>query len=276
MAAAKIFNSVSRPEAVTASHRNEDAGNAIDGNIKTRWSTGKPMREGSWYMLDLGWEQEIRQITLDAGTSRNDYPRSHEVYVSRDKEDWGAPVAKGPGKKTVVDVEFKPKTGRFIKIVQTGRARRNFWSIHDLRINGRSLATAEGKEIADRSGWKMSASVAGNDAKNAIDGNMQTRWGTRGGQKEGQWLMVDLGAERKIRKVVFDAAKSRGDYPRGYKVYVSKDGKDWGPPAAGGVGKRALTSVPLYPRSGRYVKIVQTGSTDRMWWSVYDLKVFAE
>ena len=276
MAAAQIFHGLSAPKAVTASRNADNARNAIDADIKTRWSTNEPQKAGQWYMLDLGYDKAVRKITLDSTNSPRDYPKGYEVYVSRSKEEWGEPVAKGQGKTTIVHIEFKPKVGRYVKIVQTRTEGHWYWSIHDLRINDEPTAPMSGRPISDRSAWNATASVADEHAKNVIDGDMDTRWGTWGPQKEGQWLMVDLGVERKVCRIVMDAGKSRGDYPRGYRVYVSKDSNAWGPPVAGGGAAPVRADVPVYPKVGRYVKIVQTGSTDRMWWSVYELNVFAE
>ena len=275
MAAAQIYHAIRRPKALTASRRSDECWRAMDGNPATRWSTGEPQKKGQWFLIDLGWPREVSRITMDAGKSRSDYPKGYEVYVANTIEDMGEPVAKGLGKTTVVDLKFEPKIGRYIKLGQTRTQGGWFWSMHDLRINGQRNA-AGAFDVADRAKWKVTASVANEDAGNCIDGDMKARWGTRGPQKQGQWLMVDLGEVRKVHRVVLDAGRSRNDYPRAYRVLVSKDGKDWGPPVAGGGTKSAVTDISLYPKEGRYVKIVQTASTDRNWWSVYDLQVFTE
>ena len=275
-AAAKIYHRLSAPKALAASRNEGKVGNAIDGDIATRWDTGQPQRPGHWFMIDLGFEREIRALTLDAGKSRNDYPKGYEVYVSMSKDDWGEPVAKGQGKKTVCEIACKPQVGRYIKIVLTRTLGGSFWSIHEMKINGKSAAPATGAKIEDRSAWQATASPAAADAKLAFDGDIKTRWGTKGKQQPDQWFQLDLGAARKVFKLVLDPGDKRGDYPRGFKVYVSKDGKTWGPPISGGQGKANVKAIPLYPKVGRFIKIVQTGSTDRNWWSIYEMDVFAE
>lgn len=124
----------------------------------------------------------------------------------------------------------------------------------------------------DRSEWKVSASHNSGATKNAIDGKMDTRWATGSSQMPGQWFTIDLGAEKRIEKIVVDAAGSGGDYPRGYAVHLSNDGKSWGEPVAEGKGTKALLEIAVPSKSGRFIKIVQTGK-DGMFWSIYDLKV---
>jgi len=130
---------------------------------------------------------------------------------------------------------------------------------------------------ADREGWKASASLNGDDAPKAIDADKDTLWTTNEKQRKGQWFTVDLGKAMKIRRVAFDTGKDKtSDYPRGYEVYESLDGKTWGPAMARGEGTGAKTDIAIYPRPARYVKIVLTAADKKCWWTIGDLKVFAE
>ena len=120
--------------------------------------------------------------------------------------------------------------------------------------------------------FKVNASNSDGDARNAIDGDVNTRWTTGTSQQNGQWFSIDFGWEATVSKLVLDAATSVGDYPRGYEVYVSADGQNWGEPVAKGAGTAALTEISFEPAKGRFLKIVQTGS-DGLWWSIHELAV---
>ncbi len=120
------------------------------------------------------------------------------------------------------------------------------------------------------------ASSNNDEARKALDGDPATRWTTGTAQKPGQWYMVDVGWEGTISKVTLDAAPSSGDYPRGYEVYVSADGQNWGEPVAKGAGTQAKTEIAFLPTKGRYVKIVQTGSTDGLFWSIHEMSIDIE
>ncbi|HUT23808.1 MAG TPA: ThuA domain-containing protein [Sumerlaeia bacterium] len=129
------------------------------------------------------------------------------------------------------------------------------------------------RKAIDRSGWKATASANGGDAKNAIDGDPRTRWTTGENQAPGQWFCVDLGSEQEIAQVVVDAGRWRGDYPRGYEVYLSKDGKEWGEAVVEGEGRQARIDVDLASVRGQHVKVVQSGTADGSHWSIDDFIV---
>lgn len=250
--------------------------NALDNDPKTRWTTGASMKGGEWFMVDLGYEDDIRTIFLDAGPTGSDQPRGYEVYVSLDGKNWGQPVVKGgnPNKRAFT-IDLPPTYGRFVKIVQTG-ADGSFWSINEIRING--LPDHKVYPPLDRTAWKATAfnGSKGQDPKNAIDGDLTKRWGTGAAMKPGDWFAVDLGGVHTVHAVVMDAAKSGGDYPREYQIFTSMDGTDWFGPVGMGKGEGALTTATVLPTQARHVKIVQTGSTEFNWWSMYDLQILGE
>ncbi len=133
----KIKAAMNKPARATGSHNAHKAKNALDGNPKTRWDTGRAMSPGMWFQLEFGMERTFTKLTLECKGSGGDYPRGYEVYVSRDGKNWAKPVAKGQGKSPVVEITLKPASGRFLKIVQTGRTKGSFWSIHTLQIESK-------------------------------------------------------------------------------------------------------------------------------------------
>ena len=108
----------------------------MDGELGTRWDTGRGMKPGDWFVLDLGVESTIKGLTLDTRNSSNDYPRGYEVYVSFDGGSWGKPVVTGKGTNPITEIKFgKPVRTRFIKILQTGSSDSWHWSIHELSLD---------------------------------------------------------------------------------------------------------------------------------------------
>ncbi len=118
----------------TASAAADRVRQAFDSNMESRWDTAGDQTPGQWFQVDLGGEMSVAGIRLDCSPSRNDFPRGYQVFVFSDPENPGAPVATGAGDKPVTEITFAPKTGRFVKIVQTGAAPGAFWSIHELRV----------------------------------------------------------------------------------------------------------------------------------------------
>ncbi len=120
----------------TASRDDRNARNAIDGNRSSRWSTGRGMKPGDWFVLDLGVESTVSGLTLDTRNSSNDYPRGYEVYISFDGGSWGKPIVTGKGTNPITKIKLgKPVQTRFIKIIQTGSSDSWHWSIHELKID---------------------------------------------------------------------------------------------------------------------------------------------
>ncbi len=132
----------------------------------------------------------------------------------------------------------------------------------------------------DPTGWTATANppapsdpcCQGDVAGNAVDDDASTRYSSGTGQASGQYLQVDLGRLRSLRQIVFDTGVSTGDYPRGYTVTVSRDGRRWSP-AASGQGSGQLTSVPLSGAPVRFVRMTLTASSSS-WWSVADVRAY--
>src|SRR5579883_2178494 len=107
-------------------------GNAIDGNLNTRWSSGTGQSNGQWFQIDLGSTQSFNKVVLDATNSPNDFPASYQLFVSNDGSNWGSAVASGNG-STVTTITFSAQTARYVKIVQTGSSA-YWWSIDEVNV----------------------------------------------------------------------------------------------------------------------------------------------
>ncbi|AEV83505.1 glucan endo-1,6-beta-glucosidase [Actinoplanes sp. SE50] len=112
----------------------------------------------------------------------------------------------------------------------------------------------------------------GEGAPLAVDGDASTRWSSGAAQAPGQYLQVDLGADRVFRRVAVDSGDNLGDYARGWQLSVSRDGATWTTVAAG-AGTGQLTEVALRPTRARYLRITSTGGSGS-WWSVADLRLY--
>ena len=117
----------------SVSNSGEPPSNTLDGDSKTRWSTGQPQSNGQWFQVDLGSAQTFYQIEMDSGISAGDYTNGYLVYVSNDGMNWGVPVALGSGSSQTVSVIFGQQTARYIKVVQTGSSSQ-WWSLHEFNV----------------------------------------------------------------------------------------------------------------------------------------------
>ena len=113
----------------------------------------------------------------------------------------------------------------------------------------------------------------GDGCKNAIDGNGKSRWTTGGNQTPGQWFQIELPKVSKVGEIILDSRNSGADYPRGFEVTVSLDGKRWSKPLAKGSGNTALTTIGLPLVEAKFIRITQTGSVNGKHWSIHDLQI---
>jgi len=131
------------------------------------------------------------------------------------------------------------------------------------------------------SGWAATANppgptdpcCTGDVAANAADGDASTRYSTGAAQTPGQYLQLDFGKQIPAREVVVDTGVSLGDYPRGYSVQVSTDGRSWATVVADGHGAGQFTTVDLPGRPIRFVRMTLTAAATS-WWSVADVRAY--
>lgn len=142
-----------------------------------------------------------------------------------------------------------------------------------------ALPVTTAQSPLSRSAWVAEAShtASGSNVKNAIDGVASSRWSLGTAQTndpaQPQYYKVDMGTAVTFKKLVLDTMASAGDYPRGYALYVSNDGTNWGTPVAQGTGSALLTIQPASPVTARYFKVVQNGSAG-VWWSIHELNAY--
>jgi len=105
----------------------------------------------------------------------------------------------------------------------------------------------------------------------ATDGNRNTRWTTERSQRSGQWFQLDLGRTQTVGSVILDSAGSPNDGPATYTLSTSTDGRNFSNAASGNGG--AVTTVNFNSRSARYIRITQSGSKSKYWWSIHEITV---
>ncbi len=84
-------------------------------------------------------------------------------------------------------------------------------------------------EAGDRRTWKAWSSSNVFLAKLAIDGDLSTGWTTRIPQRDGDFFYLDLGEPVQAGEVELSLYRKPLDYPRGFLVESSLDGKNWAP-----------------------------------------------
>lgn len=140
----------------------------------------------------------------------------------------------------------------------------------------------------DKKDWTASASVPDGtfafsgrkipidvSAENAIDGDHWTGWrDMTKNQYPGQWFQLDMKKAQNFDTIVLDNTWALWDSPVGYSVTVSSDGEHWGSPIAAGRGELGITSITFPEQTARYIRITQTGTSEKYHWSIFEIDVY--
>lgn len=220
----------------SSSQANSDANLVVDGDTSTRWeSTWESNSE--WLYVDLGKTADISNIKI---FWEGAYATSYKIQFSEDEEKWidRYQVTDGKGGVQTVDVTGK---ARYVRIYMDKKALPAYgYSLYEFQVYGKGGLTERpvdyGENIALsksvtasslRDVWWMydENGVINQDAvkaTNAVDGKSNTYWTS--GEKDNQWICVDLGRSYTIGRVVIDFASDAGKI---YDIQVSEDGKNW-------------------------------------------------
>jgi hypothetical protein len=123
---------------VTASSSDAPAppAQACDNMTSTRWTTGKEQMGGEWLQLDFGATVTLTKLTLQLGSSIDDYPRKYATRFSNTSMNNAAPVlVSGMGAKSTDTVMTFPAgtSGRYVLITQSGVAPALWWSVAEIQ-----------------------------------------------------------------------------------------------------------------------------------------------
>jgi hypothetical protein len=84
---------------------------------------------------------------------------------------------------------------------------------------------------------------------------------------------MNIGSSKTFNKITLDSGSNSNDYPRGYEIYVSSNGTNWGSAVASGAGSGSIQTISFPVQTAQYIKVVLTG-TASPWWSLNELNVY--
>jgi hypothetical protein len=117
---------------------------AIDGDAESRWYCG-PQNGAEELTADLGTVTTVGGVRLVLGTYNPDFPRELEIATSEDGTAW-MPARSGATVESVITgaldeprlpaaaFTFEPRPARFVRLRQTGKDDRGYWSVPELDI----------------------------------------------------------------------------------------------------------------------------------------------
>jgi F5/8 type C domain-containing protein/carbohydrate binding protein with CBM6 domain len=115
------------------------AGNAVDGNTGTRWSSA--FSDPQWLEVDLGSSQSICGVTLNWETA---YATAFQIQVSTDNTNWTSIYSTTTGTGGTQNLTGLSGTGRYIRMYGTTRATQYGYSLWEFQVFAASGGTTEG------------------------------------------------------------------------------------------------------------------------------------
>ena len=150
---------------------------------------------------------------------------------------------------------------------------------------GKSAGTsAEFPIYVDRSLWKIvsvSSENGGEEARNAIDGDLNTIWHSRWNDpvaKHPHEIVVDMSSSLEIDKFIYQPRNSENGRIKDYELYFSKDGKNWENKTKGRFENSSSAQFVTLekPIVARYFKLIALSEIyGRDWASAAELNVNA-
>src|SRR5258708_36852232 len=184
----------------TAPVNSSTAGNALDGDSTTRWTTGAAQAGGEWFQVDMGSPTLLNRVYVNAAGfgGGGDFPAGYQVLVSPDASSWKN-VASGPRTSGTTVIPFTTQVARYVRVVQTGTSA-SWWSVAEFN--------AFSDPVLNTSGFTATASAtgAGFSTSNALDGDVPTPWSSGVAQAPGQWFIGNLGANTQLTKSLSHSA----------------------------------------------------------------------
>lgn len=132
------------------------------------------------------------------------------------------------------------------------------------------LNQVEPPTLTGQKHWKLTTSHNGKDAHKAIDGKLSSRYTTNTPMRPGMWFKIELPKAATLNGITLNSIPSAGDYPRGYAIDFSLNGKTW-KRITKGKGNSAMTHIKFPPAKARFVRITQTGRTKGLYWSIHEI-----
>ncbi|HEY3268884.1 MAG TPA: GH116 family glycosyl-hydrolase [Armatimonadota bacterium] len=124
----------------TQPKRNDaDVAKAVDGDLATRWTTGRYMLPNDALEIALPHAFALGKLTLDSSESKNDWPHGFRVDVGLNGKTRSASRASESAagtlqKNGVLTIDLRGHTANSIRITNLGASDSYYWSIHELRL----------------------------------------------------------------------------------------------------------------------------------------------
>ena len=262
---------------------------AVDPDKNSRWSSEH--YDPQFLILDFGSVQEIKRMDI---LWENAYSKSYKIEVSDDKLQWKEVFStkEGTGGKDIIPLS-QPQKGRYLRLLMLEKGTEWGNSIWDMAVYGfvpegttPVQETAIGEtEVEMVKPMQAVAAAASSfqkpnpeknetfDAKNAIDGDLKTRWSSQ--FTDPQWIYADLGAEKRIDSVTLAWETA---HAKSYSLDISDDATNWKTIYSTDSSKGDHEDIILEkPQQARYVRVFCKERARKEWgYSLWEIEIFGE
>ena len=234
-------------EASSSAGRTESAWALIDGRRDTYWHSRwhEPCAEYPHHVIiDLGARSELAGLAVTPRQARSSSRvRKLAFYLSDDGRNWPAEPAATLEMPDTDDEQTvmlpEPVITKFVKMVclEPMSPSEKYASISELKPIVTSIVGEYPAHAFFSVNYVSSDLPEGGPARNVLDGNPDTYWHTMKGVTMASYpheIRINLGGERSIKGITYQAAPVEEARIRDYEVYVSMDGENWGTPVLRG------------------------------------------
>lgn len=130
----------------SASHHDEEAGFALDGDLETRWSSGEPQSGEEWLELQFDQPYSVARVRFEMSAQvLTDHPRRLRIESSTDGEHFEtvyeddvlsqALVGLTRGVNSLlIDIDLPPRDTTILRLRQLGETTVWYWSVDELTV----------------------------------------------------------------------------------------------------------------------------------------------
>jgi hypothetical protein len=242
------------------------AKNAVDGNKKTCWKSVDKINS-AWYVIELKKEKVLNSIKIFWG---NTSAKEYDIKVSRDGNNWVVVgTVNDGGEEEVRELKFDfPVVTKYIEIFCKKNNNVFGYSICEIELNPIILPLENKIEILDVT---TSSDNEDTNGKNAVDGNIYTRWESKHGI-DPSWIELKLNKRTQICaiKIFWETASAKK-----YKIQVSNDRRSWKTVAKVTNGKKGEERIVVFdPVWARYVRIYCEKRTTQWGYSIWEIELY--
>lgn len=262
----------------STSGRSESPWSLIDGRRDTYWHSRWHEPAADYpheVVIDLGAMTELRGFTVTPRQGRSSsrvkkvaFYLSQDGKTWKDKPDCTLEMADEDNEQKVMLPDFA--TAKYVKLVclEPMKAGEPYAALAEVAPIVNSIVGDYPPSAFFSVAYVSSDMAEDAPARNVLDGNPDTYWHTLTGVTLASFpheIRLDLGAELKLKGLVYQGAPLNTGRVKEYEIYTSMDGKNWGEPVArGSFSDTAAKQEALFfsPCTAKFVRFVALSSHD--------------